>query len=45
MLTTNGVAGSWEACTSPKTYSGLQPGTYVFSARATDAAGNVSFDP
>jgi hypothetical protein len=42
MLTTNGVAGSWEACTPPKAYTGLPPGTYKFSARATDAADNVS---
>ncbi len=42
MLTTNGAAGAWEACTSPKTYSGLQPATYIFSARATDAASNVT---
>ena len=42
MLTTNGVAGTWEACTSTKTYEGLADGTYVFSARATDAADNVS---
>jgi hypothetical protein len=43
MLTTNGVAGSWAACTSPKSYTGLLPGTYKFSAIATDAAGNESF--
>ncbi len=42
LLTTNGTAGQWESCTSPKTYSGLQPGTYGFSARATDTADNVS---
>ncbi|MHB8958571.1 MAG: COG1361 family protein [Candidatus Limnocylindrales bacterium] len=42
MLTTNSVAGPWESCTSPKTYTGLQPGTYVFSARGTDRALNVS---
>lgn len=42
MLTTDGVAGAWESCVSPKTYTGLQPGSYVFSARATDRAGNVS---
>ncbi len=41
MLTTNGVAGPWESCTSPKTYTGLQPGSYTFSARATDTAKNV----
>jgi hypothetical protein len=42
MLTTDGVPGSWESCTSPKTYTGLAPGDYVFSARATDRVGNVS---
>ncbi len=41
-LTTNGVAAAWESCTSTKTYSGLAPASYVFSARATDKAGNVS---
>ena len=40
-LTTNGVAGTWESCSSTKTYSNLQPGIYTFSARATDAAKNV----
>jgi hypothetical protein len=40
-LTTNGVVGAWETCTSPKTYSNLTPGIYVFSTRATDAADNV----
>jgi hypothetical protein len=42
MLTTGGVDGPWEACTSPTSYSGLAPGTYVFSVRAIDKAGNVS---
>jgi hypothetical protein len=41
MLTTNGVAGTWESCTSRKTYTDLQPGSYTFSARATDTAKNV----
>ncbi|HEX3004072.1 MAG TPA: VCBS repeat-containing protein, partial [Angustibacter sp.] len=41
-LTTNTVAGLWEACTSPKTYTDLLPGDYVFSVRGTDGAGNVS---
>ncbi|MBD3784833.1 MAG: hypothetical protein IE926_18105, partial [Micrococcales bacterium] len=41
-LTTNAVAGSWASCTSPTTYTGLEPGDYAFSARATDEAGNVS---
>ena len=42
MLTTNGTAGPWEACTSPKTYTDLPPADYVFSAKATDKALNVS---
>lgn len=42
MLTTNTVAGSWESCASPKTYTGLAVGTYIFSARGTDKATNVS---
>ncbi len=42
MLTTNGTAGAWEACTSPKTYTDLPPADYVFSAKATDKALNVS---
>ncbi len=42
LLTTNGAAGAWEACTSPKSYTGLPPATYDFSARATDLVGNVS---
>ena len=41
-LTTDSVAAPWASCTSPTTYSGLDPGDYAFSARATDAAGNVS---
>ena len=42
MLAKDAVAGAWAACTSPKTYSGLTAGTYVFSVRATDTAGNTS---
>ena len=38
----NGVAEPAEACTSPVTYTGLQPGVYVFSVVGTDKAGNVS---
>ena len=41
MLTTNGVAGPWESCTSPTTYTNLAPGSYTFSARATDKAKNI----
>ncbi len=42
MLTTDGVDGDWAACTSPMTYSDLAPADYVFSAKATDKALNVS---
>jgi hypothetical protein len=41
-LTIDATAGAWETCTSPKTYSSLAPASYVFSARGTDNAGNVS---
>ena len=41
MLTTNGVNGSWGACTSPKSYTGLANNPYVFNVRARDAAGNT----
>ena len=40
-LTTNGVPGPWESCKTRTTYSDLEPGTYIFSATATDEAGNV----
>jgi hypothetical protein len=33
--------GSWESCTSGKTYSGLAAGPHTFLVRATDAAGNA----
>ncbi len=33
---------AWATCESPKDYTNLKVGTYVFSARATDAAGNTS---
>ncbi|MGC1165817.1 MAG: hypothetical protein WA862_06905, partial [Solirubrobacterales bacterium] len=36
---------SWGSCGSPKTYSGLSIGAHGFSARATDAAGNVDATP
>jgi hypothetical protein len=32
--------GSYGPCTSPKSFSGLAPGDYTFSVRATDPAGN-----
>ncbi len=38
-------SGSWAACTSPKSYSGLALGAHQFSVRATDAAGNVDASP
>ena len=41
-LTRNGTAGDWATCTSPMEYTGLKPGSYVFSARATDSSGNTS---
>lgn len=37
---TTGTA-SFSACTSPASYTGLADGRYAFSARATEAAGNV----
>jgi hypothetical protein len=33
--------GSFGACTSAKTYSGLADGTHTFEVRATDSAGNT----
>lgn len=40
-LTTAGVKGPWEdSATGTKSYSGLQPGDYVFAVKATDASGN-----
>lgn len=34
-------AGSWAACTSPRTPGALADGSHTFSLRATDAAGNT----
>jgi large repetitive protein len=34
-------AGSFAACTSPKSYTNLNDGTHTFTVRATDAAGNT----
>jgi hypothetical protein len=36
-----GQAANYSACTSPKPYSGLANGSYTFSVRQKDAAGNV----
>jgi hypothetical protein len=33
--------GAFGGCASPKGFSGLAPGDYVFTVRATDAAGNT----
>jgi hypothetical protein len=41
-LTKDGVDGDWEGCGSPKTYAQLVAGSYLFSVRGADAAGNVS---
>jgi hypothetical protein len=35
-------SGSYAACASPKTYTGLGNGSHTFSVQALDAAGNVS---
>jgi Bacterial TSP3 repeat/Right handed beta helix region len=38
-------SGSWNGCTSAKSYSGLATGTHAFSVKATDAAGNTDTSP
>jgi hypothetical protein len=38
-------SGSFESCTSPKTYSGLKKGSHTVAVRAVDAAGNVDPTP
>ena len=38
-------AGTWSACSSPKSYSSMPPGPHQFDVRATDAAGNVDATP
>jgi hypothetical protein len=40
-----GRAADWEACDSPSDYSDLRAGTYQFSVRATDPAGNTDPTP
>jgi CSLREA domain-containing protein len=37
--------GLWQACTSPKSYSGLEAGTYTFEVRAIDRSGNADSTP
>jgi Ca2+-binding RTX toxin-like protein len=34
-------AGSWSACSSPKTYTGLAKGSHTFRVKATDQFGNA----
>jgi hypothetical protein len=38
-------SGSWGACSSPKSYSGVAVGSHTFSVKATDAAGNADATP
>jgi hypothetical protein len=38
----NATSGTWEGCTSPKTYAGLASGTRKFLVRSVDPAGNES---
>jgi hypothetical protein len=37
--------GSYSACTSPQSYSGLGDGSHTFSVRASDNAGNTDASP
>jgi DNA-directed RNA polymerase specialized sigma24 family protein len=37
--------GSWQACSSPRSYGGLKKGAHVSRVRAIDAAGNVDASP
>ncbi len=41
-LAKDGAGQPWQACTSPVSYTGLQAGAYVFSARGTNSGGLVS---
>ncbi len=38
-------SGSWAACTTPKAYTKVTPGSHLFSVRAIDAAKNVDATP
>jgi hypothetical protein len=38
-------AGTFAACTTPKTYDGLSNGSHTLEVRATDAAGNTDATP
>ena len=38
-------AGTWSACSSPKSYASLSDGSHTFEVRATDAAGNTDPSP
>jgi len=37
--------GAYEACASPKSYTGLGAGSHAFAVRATDASGNTDATP
>ncbi|MBK5111913.1 MAG: PQQ-dependent sugar dehydrogenase, partial [Thermoleophilia bacterium] len=38
-------AGTWSACSSPKSYASLSDGSHTFEVRATDASGNTDPTP
>ena len=38
-------SGTYGSCTSPRTHTGLAPGSHTFTVRATDAVGNVDATP
>jgi hypothetical protein len=37
--------GAWQACTNPRTYSGIGLGNHTFAVRAIDPAGNTDPTP